>query len=442
MIFSITLAVCITVILLTLIQAVLVLNYQSFMRSGIESRFSDSDDNDSFTPKVAVVLCVRGDDETLIECLSGIIGQDYPDFQLHVAFDSENDPGVAVVRNFFDGHSQRARLHFFDALTECSLKCSGIAHVVEALDRSIEVVAFIDADAIVDENWLSELVRPLADESNGATTGNRWFTPADEGTGSLVQQTWNAAAVVQMQSYGIAWGGSLAIRRDVIDRCELVKRWRESFCEDTVLSKAFRRSGYHIARVPGLVVENRESNDFDGTYDWIVRQLLTVRLHHTHWFDVMSHGLATGVATVVAPVLMIVCAIAGEFGAANAALRVWILYQVVNAVLLWLIGRSNRFALQARAGFRPDDSDQPISLANRIWATLVTQWAHPMATLAVMTATRTTWRGANYAVFGNRVRLLNFDNHSRTNEKSDIESDAPDILPIDSGNDATLRSRA
>ena len=442
MIFSITLAVCITVVLLTLIQAVLVLNYQSFMRRGIEDRFIEPDSGDAFTPKVAVVLCVRGEDPTLIECLSGIIGQDYPDFQLHVAFDSEHDPGATVVRDFFEGHHHQARLYFFDALTECSLKCSGISHIVESLDHSFEVVAFIDADAVVDENWLAELVRPLDDEATGAATGNRWFTPTDDDTGSLVQQTWNAAAVVQMQAYDIAWGGSLAIRRDVIDRCELVQRWRESFCEDTVLSKAFRRSGYRIARVPGLVIDNQENNDLDGTYDWIVRQLLTVRLHHTHWFDVMTHGLATGVATIVVPVLAIVCVASGNFAAANAAFRVWILYQVVNVVLLWLIGRSNKFALQARPGFRPDDHDNQASLSNRIWAGLVTQWAHPMATFAAMTATRTTWRGASYAVLGNRVRLINFNDRNQQHQESDSEPDDPDIIRIDSKNDSTLRSRA
>ena len=75
------------------------------------------------------------------------------------------------------------------------------------------MVALLDADTIPHRTWLRELVAPLADPRVGAATGNRWYMPAEAGWAGLVRYLWNAAAVVQMYCYGIAWGGTLALKR-------------------------------------------------------------------------------------------------------------------------------------------------------------------------------------------------------------------------------------
>ena len=50
----------------------------------------------------------------------------------------------------------------------------------------------------------------------GVASGNRWYMPAEATAGSLVRYLWNAAAVVQMYWYGIAWGGSLAFKTKLL----------------------------------------------------------------------------------------------------------------------------------------------------------------------------------------------------------------------------------
>ncbi len=58
--------------------------------------------------------------------------------------------------------------------------------------------------------------------------------PIASSWGALVRYLWNAAAIVQMYWYEIAWGGTLAVKRKAIEKAGLLERWRHAFCEDTM----------------------------------------------------------------------------------------------------------------------------------------------------------------------------------------------------------------
>lgn len=404
------------VLLLILMQTLLVIGYYSFLQprwlaadpmkdTDFEAAEIDvTEETKSFAPPVAVLLCLRGADESLIDCLAELDGQNYPDFQLQIAFDSPEDPAVEVVKDFFEHRDSNPQLTFFQPQPNCSYKCAAIVHVVQELDRRFEVVAFCDADAVVDENWLSELVAPLDDPQVGATTGNRWFAPVEPSVGSLVRKHWNAAAVVQMQAYDIAWGGSLAIKREVIDTCGLVDQWSQAFCEDTLLTQALRRKRLQLVRVPELIINNREDASVSETFGWIVRQLITVRLHHADWLLVLTHGIVTALATFGAPVLTIVLLLNGYYIAARSVAIAWLLYQVVNAALLFAIGYGNRTVLRRRSV--PVDSG-PIesNLAAKLSSLLLVQFLHPIAVIKAAFARRVTWRGITYRIRKGFVRV-------------------------------------
>ena len=163
-----------------------------------------------FNPRTAIILCLRGVDPDLQACLEGIANQAYDNFELHIVMDHESDPSQTVVKNFVTHHADktfRVNVHTLDKIDRTgSLKCQSLVYVINKLSHETEVVAFIDADAIVNAQWLIQLVDPLAASNVGATTGNRWFSPPDDRLGTWVREIWNAAAIVQMQLYDIAWG--------------------------------------------------------------------------------------------------------------------------------------------------------------------------------------------------------------------------------------------
>ena len=382
------------VLLLSLVQTVLVAKYYWFHHAGRnEPPFRPSAKVPS---KAAIILCLRGYEESVPECLAGLIGQDYPDFELHIAFDSKNDPAFEQVEGFFEGGREGVYLHFFEPQSSCSYKCSGIIHVVERLNNDIEIVAFCDGDTLVDENWLTKLATPLlADKTIGVTTGNRWFAPYDKGIGGLIRKQWNAAAVVQMQAYDIAWGGSMATRRSVIRDCDLTEVWARSFCEDTSISDPLKKHGLRLHRIPDLIVVNREATTIKNCVPWISRQLLTARLHHPLWKFVKAHGIAT-LVVLAAPIVMVLLFKSGYMIAGRRLLFAWLIYQFVNIALLWVIKYCNSKALASaqddgsNSGSAGQDGD--------IFGMLLVQLVYPLAFTSAWFANSVSWRGIKYLI--------------------------------------------
>ena len=381
---------------------------QSQTKSLTSLKAKAGDRDEIYAPPAAIILCLKGSEESLADCLTGLISQQYPDFELNIVIYSPTDPATEAVKDFFSSMQLVPKIHFLvDPAATCSLKCSAICQAIETLSDRIEVVAFVDGDAVVDQHWLNDLVTPLNDSGIGATTGNRWYSPTDSQLGSFVRKVWNAAAVVQMQRYDIAWGGTLAIRRNVIDRCGLVSVWRNSFCEDTPLASLFRKHKLHLHRVPDLIIENKESISTLGAFHWISRQLLTVRLHHPAWNLVLLHGITTAVASIIAPLLIVLLFCFGMTTDAITLLKTTVVYQAFNFALLYMIGKSNRRVINGRESYNGLEVDSDRRLPMHLLATLVTQVMQPFALWQANSMERVNWRGATYKVKnGRKVRLL------------------------------------
>ena len=182
-------------------------------------------------PSAAVILCLRGADPFLPKCLEALLNQNYPNYQLQIVIDSDEDPAWNIVTQTVN---QAAAKHvkvssLVVPRATCSLKCSALVQAISKLDNNCEVVALVDADTVVHSNWLRELISPLSDPQVGLTTGNRWYLPQGRYWGDVVRYIWNVAAVVQMYFYQIPWGGSLAIKTEVFRQTQLLKKWEQVF---------------------------------------------------------------------------------------------------------------------------------------------------------------------------------------------------------------------
>src|SRR5580700_9528897 len=109
---------------------------------------ADADSED--WPRAAVVLSVRGADPSLVECLRRLMQQDYPDYEVHLVIDSEDDPAWEMLRPLLaDNRAEHVFVRLLRTKHEtCSLKVSALAQAIGTLDESIGVVALIDADVI------------------------------------------------------------------------------------------------------------------------------------------------------------------------------------------------------------------------------------------------------------------------------------------------------
>ena len=355
---------------------------------------------DASCPPAVVVLCLRGGDPFLSRCLNGLLAQDYPNYDVQFMVDHVDDPAVPILKKALAGTSfDRFRIEFLTApLTTCTLKCSSLVQAVEGLPDETEFLALLDADTIPHRTWLRELATALVPKHVGAATGNRWYMPSQCSPGSLTRYVWNAAAVVQMYWYEIAWGGTLAIKLDSIRRSGILDRWRHAYGDDTLVRTQLATIGEKVVFVPSLMMINREDCSLASFQGWVKRQLLSARLYHPFWLLVVGHGIGSSLVILWGLFSGLALLIQGDPIDAGIVFLAIFVYQVcLTCMLPWIEN-----AVCAIATDRGDE----VSWPNRshwltiLWIGWQTQWIYTWALLKCLFLKRFTWRGIEYKVGG------------------------------------------
>ncbi len=298
-------------------------------------------------------------------------------------------------------------------LPTCSLKCSSLVQAISDLadsDRTSatgEFVALLDADVIPHRTWLRELATGLQPAEVGAVTGNRWYMPSQPSLGALTRHIWNAAAIVQMYFYRIAWGGTLAIKVDSIRRAQLLTWWMKAMCEDTMTHSKLSAINQRVDFVPSLMMVNREDVSLRRLTPWIRRQLLTTRLYHPYWNLVLLHGLGSAAQVLFGWGLTLIFFLQADWLLAIGCAAAMVTYHVALSSLLPWIASPVEGILQARG----EDCDWRRNLTTTgMWqAILVTQWSYTWALLSCIFTRRFDWRGIEYRVDGPwQVEMLGY----------------------------------
>jgi len=231
------------------IQSCLTLVFLWYLRSHKPKLLPDEQ-----LPKTAVILCLRGADPFLHNCLQSLLQQNYPEYDLKLIIDSKEDPAFKIATETINQlGATNVQISTLRAIRHnCSLKCSSLVQAVSDLNNAYPVIALIDADTVAHPNWLRELVTPLIDDQVGLTTGNRWYIPTGNYWGSLVRYSGNVSSVVQMFLFQIPWGGTLAIKTEVLNRLQLLDKWGEVLTDDMLLHKLIKQEKLQIKSMYGL----------------------------------------------------------------------------------------------------------------------------------------------------------------------------------------------
>jgi ceramide glucosyltransferase len=253
-------------------------------------------------PPASVIVPVKGDDDGLRENLAALASQDYPDYELIVVAHSAGDipPGVLP-------HKVRVVLaHGDDPST--GQKVQNLSVAVIAARKYSQVFAFADSDGRVTRGWLRALVAPLAEPGVGASTGYRWFAPEPPSFWTLMRSVWDAVALSRLGpgDCGFAWGGAMAIRREVFYDLDIRQHWKNTVSDDYALSAAVRAAGLTIAFAPGALVPCYERISAARLFAWMRRQMTITRVYNGRlwWLALAAHFFYCGgmAASIVASV--------------------------------------------------------------------------------------------------------------------------------------------
>lgn len=271
-------------------------------------------------PRVLVVCPCRGVDDGFEGNIRSILNQDYPTFAVRFVVDSTSDAAFEVLRQ-----CGATDIVIAGVASGRGQKVHNLIRAVETPHES-EILAFCDADARFPKSWLRELVAPLCGDSPlGATTGYRWYVPDPVRFATLLRSCWNATVLSLLGPHhrNFAWGGSMAIRREVFDRIGVRSRWDAALSDDFALTDAVERAGMNIAFVPTCLVPSSGDLRFGGLLEFTTRQMVITRVYRPRlWKLAFASQTAFNVAffSLIAVILF-----TGSFAAASLWTGIFVL---------------------------------------------------------------------------------------------------------------------
>lgn len=361
---------------------------------------------DGDCPKVAVILCLRGSDPFLRNCIEALLDQDYPSYHIFVVVDDINDPAAEAVRDVIQHRRDADALLKIQVLirrlTTCSLINSGWVQILDTLDDSYEILVEADADAITYPTWIRELVSPLVDGEVGATTGHRWYEPTTLSWGSLARYIWNSATTASV-IHSTVWGGSCAVKRACIEQSALIERLQTSLVEDLVIYQEMVRLGKRVAFVPTAMMINRETCTLTEFFRWLQRQLLIGRLYQPVWSMILGHGVATA-GVLAGAVLTALAGILWQCWPAVGWCAAGLTFYIATMVaLLATMERTVRKLVAYRE--QPTRWISAWSLAKGILALPVTQIVYWLALAKAQFLRKIEWRQIHYKIDGQTIEM-------------------------------------
>ncbi|MEA5617318.1 glycosyltransferase family 2 protein [Cronbergia sp. UHCC 0137] len=386
------------------IQVCLVVVFLLGLRSSQQPLLSDGE-----LPKTAVILCLRGADPYLGDCLRSLFNQNYPKYDLKLIIDRQEDPSWQIAIDTIQAAG--ATNVQIDSLRiirhSCSLKCSSLLQVISDLDNSYQVIALVDADTIVHANWLRELVNPLADPQVGATTGNRWYLPTGNHWGSLVRYIWNVSTVVQMSLYSIPWGGSLAIKTEVLHQTEILDKWSRTLAEDTMIRGVLKKHHLKVKFVPSLIMLNREECKLPNLIPWLKRQILAFRLYHPWWAGIVVETVLTVALSTVFLLFLVLNIFTQQWNTAVFSLGCYIGYILALLLITFVLEREIQKVIYHQQ--QPMNKLSFTQILKMLIGIPLTHWVYGLTMLSSLWMSKVKWRGITYQVKSPwNIRLLDY----------------------------------
>lgn len=222
-----------------------------------------------YQPRALVIVPCKGKDITLYQNLKALKNQDYGRFRVIAVVDSKEDESLPEIR--------RAGLEWMLSTDKSSGASGKVRAILTALKRfrDFEVYAIADSDITVDRRWLQSLVFPLRNRNVGLSTMFPFFNPI-KGFWSEVKCAWGfvGEGLMNNKATRFGWGGSLAFRKDLVDRkgLEFLGNSRYSVSDDVSLTKIAKSKNLELSYTRNSQPMVNCIESFSSFSEWSTRQ--------------------------------------------------------------------------------------------------------------------------------------------------------------------------
>lgn len=236
-------------------------------------------------PRVLVIMPCKGRDIMLQSGINSIKKQDYlGHYEIVAVADSPSDPSINDIKRTGIRYIIRRKMN-----TGGSNKVMALSTALQEF-KNYDIYVVADSDIRCRPDWLRLLVEPLKDRRIGVSTAYPYFKPVrGSGFWAKVKMAWGFVGNGLMESdrTKFAWGGSMAFRKDLLDKKSLSK-FRNSISDDISITKMVKGKGLGIYYLNKRVIEVPSNDDFKKFSEWATRQTaLSIRGYKSNF----SYGL-------------------------------------------------------------------------------------------------------------------------------------------------------
>lgn len=169
--------------------------------------------NDHLQPTISVVVPCWNGEQFLASCLNSLLDQTLPkrDYEVILVDNNSSDNTLSIARQYPDIRIIQEKQRGAYAARNTGIKIA----------RG-EIIAFTDSDCVVDQNWLTSILRALSEDSVELVIGPRRFA-LDRGLLLIMSDYENAKvrSVFEWQDPRFYYGytNNLAVQRRAFQRC-------------------------------------------------------------------------------------------------------------------------------------------------------------------------------------------------------------------------------
>jgi ceramide glucosyltransferase len=385
--------------LLSLITiAVAASQFYSFRRMLAYVRAELSKATPAGRPKLSVILPCKGLDPGFHENMDKLLSQDYKkdgkvNFEVIFAVAAASDPAYQALLDVISKHpAVKAQVVVAGINAFRAQKLNNQLTALEQVSADTEAIAFVDSDVIARPDFLSHLVGGLAEPQTGATTGYRFYVPHKGNAASMLRSIWNRMSAWELASPRscFAWGGAMAIRKDVFERAGIAAHWDRAADDDLSLTCAVKKIGLSVRFVPQCLVASHGDGDWREVIEWTNRQLILTKVYYP---ALWLRGIARAVIMATWLVSVLACLVLCLF------LHETIYFYSLLAGLS-VLPVEVYFLLKGQNLWKQVICDWAVELENSRWkfvaAVPLAHLTLPWMTLYSLCTNRIQWRGVTY----------------------------------------------
>jgi ceramide glucosyltransferase len=340
-------------------------------------------------PGVSLLKPVHGREVRLKENIESFFHQDYPEYEILFAADTEENEALGIVREVCARYPN-IRTQVIVTGRPPWLNPPAYSFYKMAALAAHDILVTSDSDVEVQPNYLREVVPPMLDPKVGMLTcvyrgknvGGFWS--AVHAVGMSVEMTAGVVTANLLEGMKFGLGPTIVVRRDALEKIGGYSVLGEYFANDFVIGNLIEKAGYHVVLSRHVIDHVVSPLKFRRVWEHEVRWAKSTR-----WSRPWGH-LGSGL------IFAIPYGILG-FLAAAALGRIWL------AVCLLVIALGNRLIedLVIGWGVTRDPAARDAS-----WLYLVRDLLGFFVWCASYIGLRTVWRNIPYELAdGGRIGL-------------------------------------